>query len=53
MEMKEKKIEKSISGELEKYSKSKYIAAVLSKPGWSAIVRYSGPFLKWTSEEIQ
>ena len=53
-EMKKKRKEKSTSDERESFLKPKYAAAILSKEKHSAVllVRYSGPFLKWTKKEI-
>ena len=54
--MKEKNFKKSILKERESSSKPNYIARISSKgqiPGLPPLVRYSGPFLKWTREELQ
>ena len=50
VEMKEK-IKKSMNGEREICSKRNYIAGINTRA--VALVRYSGPFLKWTREELQ
>ena len=52
VEMKEK-LKKSISGEPESYSKPNYIARISSKGLMFPLVRYSGPLLKCTREELK
>ena len=55
-EMKEKNLKKSISEEQESYSRQNSIARTLSKGIYScavSLVRYSGPFLRWTREELK
>ena len=49
-------IDEKISGERENYSKTNYNSRNLTKEINSRavpLVRYSGPFLKWTKEELQ
>ena len=51
-----KKLRKNISGERESYSRQNSVAETIIKGinTWAVtLVRYSGPFLKWTREELK
>ena len=49
----ERKIQKNTSEERENNSKPNYIAEISSKWRTVPLVRYLGPFLKWTREELR
>ena len=48
-----KELRKNISGEVESYSRQNCQAETLLNTRAVLIVRYSGPFLKWTREELK